>query len=87
MDKLENLKEHQHKTNKLAKNTLKAISKIYGADYNETLNLFKDGHETVTTAFWLEFYKEDITRVEKYNRIYFCHGCKKFEMYFDAEDD
>lgn len=84
---LDDFEKHQHKTNKLAKDTLKSISKIYGADYNETLTLFKNGHPKVTEAFWVEFYKQDITRLEKYNRIDFCPQCRKFEMYFERDDE
>ena len=84
---LDDFEKHQHKTNKLAKDTLKSISKIYGADYNETLTLFKNGHPKVTDAFWLEFYKQDMARLKKYNRIYFCPQCRKFEMYFEPDDD
>lgn len=84
---LDDFEKHQHKTNKLAKDTLKSICKIYGAEYNETIKLFKQGHERVNKAFWVEFYKQDITRFKKYNRIYFCPQCKKFEMYFESSDD
>ena len=59
---LDDLEKHQHKTNKLAKDTLKSICKIYGAEYDETIKLFKQGHERVNKAFWVEFYKQDITR-------------------------
>ena len=60
---------------------------LKGADYNETLTLFKNGHPQVNRAFWLEFYKQDMARLKKYNRIYFCPQCRKFEMYFEPDDD
>ena len=61
---LDDFEKHQHKTNKLAKDTLKSICKIFGADYNETLTLFKNGHPQVNRAFWLEFYKQDMARLK-----------------------
>lgn len=84
MIEFQQMQKHQHKTNKEVRDALKVVSKSINAPYSEVLQLFRNGDEHVTIAFWDLIYKTPENR-EKYNRVDFCHGCKKFNLYHQAE--
>lgn len=78
------MQKHQHKTNSQVRDALKVVSKGINTPYSEVLQLFRNGDEQVTVAFWDLIYKTPENK-EKYNRVDFCHGCKKFHLYYQAE--
>ena len=45
------LEKHQHKTNKLVRSTLRAVSRQLGIGYSDTLDFFRNGGEQVTIVF------------------------------------
>lgn len=80
------LEKHQHKTNKLVRSTLRAVSRQLGIGYSDTLDFFRNGGEQVTIVFWELLYKNPMNKF-RYNRVDYCHGCKKFNLYFDSSED
>ena len=78
------MQKHQHKTNKTVRAALKRVGKDTQIPYAEVLELFRNGDEQVTIAFWELIYQNPINQ-EKYNRVDFCHGCKKFNLYHQAD--
>lgn len=80
------MQKHQHKTNKTVRDALKQVGKELKTPYSDVLELFRNGNEGVTISFWDLIYKNPENR-EKYNRVDFCHGCKKFNLFYVAESN
>lgn len=72
---------HNHITNKIARDILRKTGKSLGVGYSKTLELFRNGNNDVTIEFWNILYSDNENR-DKYNRVDFCHGCKKFILYY-----
>jgi hypothetical protein len=73
---------HNHKANKLVKETLKKVSKKLGLPYVHVCDVFRDGNDDMAIAFWDMLYTNPIYK-QIYNRVYYCQGCKKFNMYYE----
>lgn len=76
------LEQHQHKNNKLVKETLKKVSKEIGVPYVQVCQIFRDGDDDMASYFWDMLYRNP-TYKQIFNRVYYCQGCKKFNMYFE----
>lgn len=77
--KMEDIFQHQHKTDKLARNTLKAVSKILDISYKEACSSFINNKNIeVTIIFWALLNEE---YPEKYGGVDFCRTCKKFVLH------
>lgn len=74
--------KHNHKANKLVKETLKKVSKKLGLPYFHVCDVFRDGNDDMAIAFWDMLYTNPIYK-QIYNRVYYCQGCKKFNMYYE----
>jgi hypothetical protein len=72
------LEKHQHKTNKLVRDTIKRAAIPFGMKIKEATEAFKSGHVTLTIDFWKIINSE---HPNKYNRVDYCHGCRKFNLY------
>jgi hypothetical protein len=72
---------HSHKTDKLARMTLKKVGKSLGIPYMEACKALREQDEIVTIEFWKIIWAEN---GENYNRIDWCPGCKSFTLYLKA---
>lgn len=72
---------HQHSTNKLVRDALRLVAKSVGAPGRDIVDAFRAGHEGVTFDFWLLI---NGASPGKYNRVDFCHTCRKFSLWSDG---
>jgi len=75
------IEKNRHKTNKLVKQTLKQISRITKIPYAKVIEDFKNGSEYLAYEFWKILEPQNLG----YNRVTFCHTCKKFMLYTEEE--
>lgn len=78
------MERHQHTTNKLVRDALRQIAKSYGAPGREVVDAFRAGNEDITLDFWLLI---DGAHPGKFNRVDFCHTCRKFNLWRLDEAD
>jgi len=77
---MNNFYEHSHKTDKLARMTLKKVGKALGISYVDACRRLREQDVDVTIEFWKTMWAEG---GEKYNQIDWCPECKSFSLYFD----
>ena len=77
-DDYQMLEAHQHKNNKLVRTALRQVARNLKLTYEHVTAAFKNGDESVTIEFWKLINSEHGTR---FNRVDYCHGCKKFNLY------
>lgn len=75
---------HQHQAHAIAREALKTISVGSGLSYQVVCQMFRDGDEETTYIFW-DLVHED--HPNQFNRVYYCHTCKKFNLYWEPEPD
>lgn len=73
-----NLHSEQHLVNELAVKTLKAISKEQAIPYSKIKKIFSEGDKEMAKVFWIMLRK--ISPNHKYNSVYYCPDCKKFDL-------
>ncbi|TKD46230.1 hypothetical protein [Azotobacter chroococcum] len=76
------MEQHFHATNQLVRDALRKIAKSYGVPGREVVDAFRACNESITVDFWLLI---DGAHPGKYNRVAFCHSCRKFSLWFEAE--
>lgn len=79
---IQELKQHQHITNHIAREALKCIAEGTAQPYQAVAKLFIDGDIETTMVFWELVHEE---HPDQFNRVYFCHTCKKFNLYLEDE--
>ena len=72
------LQKHQHKLHKLVLQTIKRAAIPFDTKIENPTQAFKNGHVTLTIDFWKIINAE---HPNKFNRVDFCHGCRKFNLY------
>lgn len=72
------LEAHQHKTDTLVRATLKGIGRELRIPYRDVLEDFRGGNADLTMLFWSRI---DAAHPGEYNRVNYCHGCRKFNLY------
>lgn len=80
----EALEAHQHKNNKLVRTALRQVARNLNLTYEHVTASFKNGDESITVEFWKLINAEYGTR---FNRVDYCHGCKKFNLYHLEDDE
>jgi 4-hydroxy-3-methylbut-2-en-1-yl diphosphate synthase IspG/GcpE len=80
----EALEAHQHKNNKLVRTALRQVARNLKLTYEHVTASFKNGDEPVTVEFWKLINAEYGTR---FNRVDYCHGCKKFNLYHSESEE
>lgn len=79
--------EHSHTTlhNKMVKTIIKKLSKQFATPYSMLKNriIGGEGGELIQ-RFWMGLY-EDFPETKIYNQLYFCSGCKMFELEIEFE--
>jgi len=68
----------QHLNNELVVITLKNISKEQAIPYSKIKKFFSEGDKEIAKAFWIMLRKK--LSNHKYNSVYFCPTCKKFDL-------
>jgi len=68
----------QHLSNELVVSTLENISKEQAIPYSKIKKFFSEGGEEIAKAFWIMLRKK--LPNHKYNSVYFCPTCKKFDL-------
>lgn len=72
------LEQHQHITNKIARNALKAVARKSGVPLGTVTQQFKDGDYDVTLEFWTVV---EASYPGAFTRVDFCHTCRKFMLH------
>lgn len=75
---MQDIFQHQHTTDKIAREFLKKTAKISGIPYNKVCSLFINKNFDITAIFWGLLNKQ---YPEKYCGVEFCRTCKKFVLY------
>lgn len=83
-DVYEALEADQHKNNKLARTALRQVARNLKLTYEHVTSVFKQGDEPVTLEFWNLINSEHGT---KFNRVDYCHTCKKFNLYHSESEE
>lgn len=73
-----------HYNDKMVKNILADLGKEIGISRAESINRFKDCDEEMTAGFWHVLWQKPENKA-KFNRINFCSGCRKFEIYYEED--
>lgn len=73
-----NLHSEQHLVNELAVKTLKTISKKQAIPYSKIKKMFSEGDTEMAKSFWIML--RTISPNHKYNSVYYCPDCKKFDL-------
>lgn len=84
--KLKVIRMHKHdkNLNKLAKKTITLLAKELGVERDVFHHDFVDGGTSSTELFWNAFWSKN-PKYRDYNRIDYCFGCKKFDIYISHE--
>lgn len=77
------LHAHQHHAHTIARDALKTIAVGSSLNYQVVSKMFRDGDLEVTAVFW-ELINED--HPNEFNRVYYCHTCKKFNLYWEPDE-
>lgn len=77
------LEAHQHLTNNIARDALKTIAEDSSMSYQVVSKLFREGDYEATLFFW-ELVNE--RHPNEYNRVDYCHTCKKFNLFWEPDD-
>ncbi len=75
---MNDLHSEQHLNNELAVSTLKNISKKQAVPYSKIKKYFAEGDVETAKAFWIML-RQKLPH-HKYNSVYFCPSCKKFDL-------
>ena len=71
---------HPHRNDKEVKRILKAVGAEYGINREDSIKRFVNGDTDLTVGFWEILWSRPENK-QNFNRIEFCHGCQKFELY------
>lgn len=74
----EEFEHHQHKHNKLVREILRQVAKDVSISHKEAMDMFRGGDYDITFLFW-DLIKR--RRGDEFNRVEYCYGCKKFNLF------
>jgi hypothetical protein len=75
---MSNFHSKQHLTDELTVKALVALAKEQSVPYSKIKKIFSEGDEEIAKSFWIMLRK--ISPKHKYNSVYFCPACKKFDL-------